>query len=124
MDALTDLTRELPANLGAALALVPALEWLKRNKALGWINHETVPLISIMAAALIAAGIHSSYDAAQGVVTITGLTGAGLAQAVLEIGKQYLGQHWVHSLYQAVEATKKIAAAADVFLNPPIIGGK
>ncbi len=112
---------ELLANGGSSLALVPALEWAKRSGLpfLKWIKIETAPLISVLSAILIALGIHFSFDATAGTLTITGLTLAGTGQAAFEIGKQWLTQHWTHKGYQAFDTMKSIAVALNKITETP-----
>lgn len=111
--------QELPANIGSALALVPALEWAKRSAFpwLAWINTKTAPLISVLAAACLAAGIHGSFNPTNGTLVITGLTLAGIAQAGVEVGKQWLGQHWAFKFYQAFDTAKSLALALSKLAN-------
>lgn len=103
------IVSELPANIGSALALVPALEWAKRSPLLSWVTHQTAPFISVVAAGFIAAGIHSTYDASTGTFIMTGATAWGLLQVLGEICKQWLGQHWTYKLYQAFDTVKSVA---------------
>lgn len=112
---------EVLANVGSALAIVPGLEWAKRQTApwLAWINVHTAPYISIFVAAAAAAGIHGTFDSNAGVLTITGLTLTGIAVALFEIGKQWLMQHWTHKAYQTFDTLKSLAVALDKLASVP-----
>jgi hypothetical protein len=120
---------ELPANIGSALALVPALEWAKRNtwKYLEWINVKTAPTIAVIVAACAAAGIHGvfgqTWDPVTGTWhvewTIVHLSVLGVLQASVEVGKQWLGQHWIYKGYQALDSLKSVAIAVDRILSVP-----
>lgn len=121
------IVSELPANIGGALALVPTLEWAKRSALpwLTWVSAKTAPAISVIAAAALAAGIHgtwhSAYDANTGTWiagwTWTGLTLLGVTQAGMEVGKQWLGQHWTYRIYQTLDAIKSVAVAVHNVAN-------
>lgn len=115
------IVSELPANIGTALALVPSLEWAKRSAlpALSWINAKTAPLISVVAAALIAAGIHGTYDAHAGTILITGVTPIAIFGVLVEISKQWLGQHWIYKAYQGFDTLKSVAVALNQMAHVP-----
>lgn len=115
------LLSELPANIGSALALVPALEWAKRNAVLKWVNVRTAPAISVVAAACIAAGIHQTFSYHDGTLSwvVTGLTPLSLVQAAFETGRQWLSQHWSYKAYQGFDTLKSVAVALNTLANVP-----
>lgn len=120
-NAANSIANELPANIGAALALVPALEWAKRSGSpfLTWVNQQTAPLLAVMAAAAAAAGIHFSFDHTAGTLMITGLTVTAVMQGVFEVSKQWLGQHWIYKGYQAFDTIKSVAVALQKMADVP-----
>lgn len=120
-NAANSIANELPANIGAALALVPALEWAKRSGSpfLTWVNAQTAPLLAVLAAAAAAAGIHFSFDHAAGTLLISGLTTTGIAQGVFEVSKQWLTGHWVFKSYQFFDTIKSVAVALQQQANVP-----
>lgn len=124
MDPLAQqILSELPANIGSALALVPALEWAKRSD-LPWlkkVNAATAPYIAGIASFALAFGIHAtvSCDGAGNCQAMMNWSVAGLAGGALDVAKQWLGQHWTYKLYQAFDTVKSVAVAINKQVNVP-----
>lgn len=122
-NAAHSIVSELPANIGAALALIPGLEWAKRSASplLKWVNAETAPVLAILGAACAAVGIHYSFDHNTGTLMITGLTLTAVLQGCFEVGKQWLTQHWGYKFYQGFDTLKSLAIALDKLAAIPTL---
>jgi hypothetical protein len=84
------------------LVISAMIAWLlnlvKRAEAIPWITHETERLNTITAvivSGLAAAGIHFRFEGEAGVLTISGLTLAGIIHALWEWAKAYILQEYV-----------------------------
>lgn len=73
-----------------------ALEWLKRHPKINLLSQRTAFWIQRGAGALLAvataAGIHASFDASTGVLTVTGLLWGSISEAVGESIRQFVNQ--------------------------------
>lgn len=98
------------AYAGAAL-----LEWWKRSK-FGGMKTSAEPYIkrgiAVATAVLSAIGVHSSFDAAAGVLTISGLTMPGIWVAIGDSVRQFAFQQFI---YRAAIEDKAVTRV----LNPP-----
>lgn len=72
-----------------------AIEWLKQQKWFPFLTMESSTLnrwVARLVAALSVVGIHATFNATEGTLLLSGLTGAGLLTAALEFFRQYLFQ--------------------------------
>lgn len=96
---MTPVDNELTTHLVTGGVVVYAIQMLKRANWCTWIDADTTTLnrwIGVLAAAVTALGIHWTFDASAGQLVITGLTKAGITDAVWEFAKQYVLQQMVY----------------------------
>jgi hypothetical protein len=121
---LAEITLSQPVNTGietqvvASAVTVWLLQWAKNTRKIPWITQDTATLnrlLSALAAAAAAVGIHASYSA--GTLTITGLTLSGIVLAALTWLKAFA---FNEIIYQAAY-NRPASVAAMVFpLSPPV----
>ena len=124
-------TTALLAHQGVwALFASLVIEYLKNSKWMPLITNETAKLNRILAVAasgLAAAGVHSAFDHTTGVLTITGLTVAGISTGVREWVRtwiiQEIGyQNLIRGKFGPVGSSKPDPApAASSAQNPPAV---
>lgn len=71
------------------------IEKAKQSNLVPWltVNSERVNgWVAIVTAGIAAVGVHATFDQTAGVLTITGLTAAGLWNAAMEYARQYMLQ--------------------------------
>lgn len=78
--------------------IVAALQWLKNSKWFPWLSKETGNINRIIAVILSGAaaiGVHTNFDHATGVLTITGLTFATISTGLYEWLRSFVIQQLV-----------------------------
>ena len=74
------------------IVVVQVIDWLKQAKWASWITDETVVVnrvLGLAAAAAVVAGMDWQYQAANGTLTVTGLTVTGVMNFLGEFIKQW-----------------------------------
>lgn len=100
-------TQELLSQFTSAAIVVYALQWIKGAGWCQWLTMETESLnrvVAAIAAAGSAIGIHAAYDTTGGVLTISGLTLAGVIHGVWHWANQFALQQLA---FDAVVKPKK-----------------
>ena len=90
---------ELTTHITTGAVVVYVLQWLKSSHWFPWLTIDTKKLnriISAVAAAGIALGIHLTYDANTGTAVITGLTASSVWLTFYEWLKQYVTQQVIY----------------------------
>lgn len=76
------------------------LEWMKRNRAITFVSDRmafgTQRVLGILLAIATASGIHSSFDQAAGVLTISGLIWPSVWSAITESLRQWVFQEYAY----------------------------
>lgn len=93
--------------------VVWAIEKLKTSQIpwLNWINHNTAwvnRIVATVGAIATASGVSYTYDHTLGIITITGLTAAGMGTALWHVAQNYLMQHgWYKAVFETPAAQQK-----------------
>lgn len=101
MDPTTVLIMQVLTQVHTGAVIVYLLQKIKTSKYFPWINAQSSRLnrwVAIIASAAAALGIHASFNHQAGVLTITGLTVASIAQFA---GKWLQGFIYQELIYQA-----------------------
>jgi hypothetical protein len=107
------------------------LQWLKGRPWFPLLNYNSESMnrwITGFAALLTSIGIQVSFNAGAGVLTITGLTAAGIGAGLQHVGFQWALQHSVYkmmiapALPGAVQATER--AKPDAKIIEPMVSAK
>ena len=86
------VTTELPGLITTSAMSVAIIQWLKNTKYLPFINQHTTGINRMVGwgtAMLSATGLHYTYDAHSGTLTLTGLTLMTVAHALFDTTKSY-----------------------------------
>jgi len=90
---------QVVSQLTSAAIVVYALQWLKRSTFFSFITADTKTLNRFASGTLALAsafGIHAAYDAHGGVLTVTGLTTAGVLHGIWHWANQFAAQQVIY----------------------------
>lgn len=99
------MSNEILSTVAASALVVSALEWVKNNKWVPFINQHSAGVnrtLGWFAAFCTGTGIHYTFNQDAGVLTITGLSAGIIIHTLATTSKQYAVQ-WL--IYQRVKAT-------------------
>lgn len=95
-------------NFVIGIVVVYLMEMVKRLRVVPWITQETRRLnrvLALVVAAAAAIGIHFSFDASAGVLTVSGLTLQGVLHGLYEFAKQAAMQQFAYDV--AIEPKRR-----------------
>ena len=96
---MVDATNELLSQISASAVVVALLNHLKQSAWVPFINANSKWVNRLVAGVFAVAtslGMHFSFDADIGTLTVTGLTAAGMAHSGWEVVKAYVVQHYMY----------------------------
>lgn len=113
---------ELTTHLTTGAVIVYLIEWLKRTRLVPFMSQHTVGVNRVLSgvlAAVAAFGITWSYDGAEGVLIVKGLTAPAIGQAAWEWLKQFVWQQLLYDGMIQRRGAGGIPSAARPLAVPP-----
>lgn len=108
------MTNELVSQVTASAVVVAFINYLKKAAWIPFINANSLwvnRLVALLAAIATSIGLHWTFDAQAGSLTITGLTAMGILGSGWEVAKSYAMQHILYLQTRAAKVTDTGAGA-------------